>query len=355
MRKFLAISLLLLLSACSPGFYMRAMYEETKILIGRDDIEDVIEDEDTTPEERDKLKLVLDARDFAISMGLAPGDSFTKYTHVDKNELLWVVAGSKKDSFSVYEWWFPFVGKAPYKGFFDQEDALAEARNLQQENFETFVRGSDAFSTLGWFNDPVLTTTLRNEPTSVANTVIHETLHATVWIPGNVPFNESLANFVGLQGAAQFYEKLVAGAQSRRVIDAAQLQNEAKQASHALNREMFVADVVDNLYRQLDSLYASNLSRERKLAIRGDVFAAHTAPLRQSYPELKILKEINNAEIMQFKFYLTGLRDFEELFLRYKGDWSKFIAHMQKVKELMGRDEKQDPFALMRQLKMTEQ
>ncbi len=351
-RKLLFGVLLLTMAACSPGFYMRAAYEETKILWGRDDIEDVIEDPDTAIEEREKLALVLDAREFAIKMGLDPKSSFTKYSHVDKDVLLWVLAGSKKDSFSVYEWWFPFVGKAPYKGFFDKDDALREAEYLHGQHFETFLRGSDAFSTLGWFNDPVLTTTLRSSPENVVNTVIHETLHSTLWIPGNVPFNESLANFVGLQGAVEFYEQATSNPSLRRKADSNVVAKELEAARRGFKRELFVADVVENLYNQLDELYKTDFTRERKLSLRNEVFTVNVESLRKFYPELTILTEINNAEIMQFKFYMTGLREFQAVYLHHKGDWGKFIAHMAKVKEALEEDPKLDPFDVMKKVKI---
>src|SRR5690606_33281988 len=99
------------------------------------------------------------------------------------------------------------VGSVPYKGFFEKEDAEHAAQKLELAGFETWVRGTDAFSTLGWFDDPVLSTTLSNSIPSIVDTVIHESVHSTVWIKGRVDFNESLANFIGGQGAYQFFKE----------------------------------------------------------------------------------------------------------------------------------------------------
>jgi len=144
------------LSGCSPFYVIRAAYEEGKILMNRKEIAEAIAAPDTSPDERNKLELVLEAREFAIGMGLTPGESFTKFTHVDRDTLAWVVLGSKPDSFTLYTWWFPIVGRVPYKGFFEKASADAAAAALERRGYESWVRGTEAISTLGWFNDPVL-------------------------------------------------------------------------------------------------------------------------------------------------------------------------------------------------------
>src|SRR5690606_29809700 len=107
--------------------------------------------------------------------------------------------------FEPYTWWFPIVGRVPYKGFFDFDEAHEQARRLDARGYDTYVRPSAAFSTLGWFNDPVLNTVLRYSDVDLVQTVIHELTHNTIYIAGQAGFNESFATFVGDRGAAAFF------------------------------------------------------------------------------------------------------------------------------------------------------
>ena len=102
-------------------------------------------------------------------------------------------------------WWFPIVGRVPYRGFFSVDDALDAERDLQKEGYDTYVRPTAAFSTLGWFNDPVLSTTLQTDDVEIVTTVLHELAHRYLFVPGQVGFNESFANFIGRVAAIQFF------------------------------------------------------------------------------------------------------------------------------------------------------
>src|SRR5690606_16686498 len=142
-------------------YFAQAAIQESKILLRREPIAEVLEQPEISAQEQRKLKIVLAARDYAEAIGLKPGDSFTQYTRLEQDTLAWVVMGSRKDAFELYTWWFPFVGSVPYKGYFSQAGAEREARRLERLGYETWVRGTDAISTLGWFNDPLLSTTLQ--------------------------------------------------------------------------------------------------------------------------------------------------------------------------------------------------
>jgi predicted aminopeptidase len=328
-----------LLGGCSPAYVVEAAYTHSKILLGRERIERVIAAPETPDNEREKLATVLAARRFAQQMGLDPGESFTKYSRIDGDVLAWIVAGAKPDAFELHTWWFPIVGTVPYKGYFDRVDAETEATRLTSQGFETWVRGTEAFSTLGWFNDPVLSTTLRHDHNSIANTVIHESVHSTVWIPNHVDFNESLANFIGARGALDFARSLTPP--NETLVQAAET---------ALAREMEIGAAVMRLYGALDELYKSALTQAEKLTQRSAIFEREIAPVRSAYPNLKILKSINNAEIIQLKLYLTNLPDFAALFARTDGDWPRFLEQIRVIRSQVEADESTDPFALLKKL-----
>src|SRR4051812_8530072 len=187
-------------------YLLRAAWEEGKILARRQSIVKLVADSTTPPVVRDKLRLVLAARGFAAdSIGLMAKESFTQYSKLDRDTLVLVLSGAYRDQLKGYSWWFPIVGRVPYKGYFDFGAARSAARALDGRGFDVYLRPSPAFSTLGWFNDPLLTTSLRADSLDLTETVIHELTHNTFYAPGQAVFNESFANFVGARGAAWFF------------------------------------------------------------------------------------------------------------------------------------------------------
>ncbi|MGH7465538.1 MAG: aminopeptidase, partial [Longimicrobiales bacterium] len=262
--RSLVLACSLAVSACSPFYVIRAGIEEAKILSRRRPIARVIEDPATAAETRRKLSLVLQARDFAAhALDLDVGESYTTYSWVESDTLLLVVTASAKDRFRAHTWWFPIVGNVPYKGFFNFDSAFSEAERLEQAGLDVQVRPSSAFSTLGWFNDPVLNTLLRYDDVSLAGTVIHELLHNTIYIPSRIAFNESFANFVGERGAIEFFCNRD-GDDSRR----------CGTARDAWADNLRYADFLSALVTELETIYnRDDLDRQTKLARREVVFA----------------------------------------------------------------------------------
>ena len=201
-----ALSSLVGCGACSPTYVARAGWAEARILFARQSIEGLLARPELDAQTRAKLELVLAVRKFAANdLGLAVGDAYASFSIVPPGALLQVVSAAQKTKLVPYEWWFPVVGSVDYKGYFELADAQAEAARLDGEGFDTYVRPSVAFSTLGWFDDPVLSSWLRADPTRIAELLIHELLHRTWYVNGETAFNESLATFVGHVGAYEFF------------------------------------------------------------------------------------------------------------------------------------------------------
>jgi len=199
---------LAVLAAATPsGRYLaRAGWEEAKILRGRRDIARMVRDSAVSPVVRGKLQLVLAARAYAAeSLGLPAKQSFTQFTQLATDTLVLVLSGAARDTLAPVTWWFPIVGRVPYKGYFDVREAQREEQRLRDAGYDTYLRPSPAFSTLGWFNDPLLSTTLASDSSDIANTVVHELTHNRFYAPGGAIFNESFANFVGARGGAAFF------------------------------------------------------------------------------------------------------------------------------------------------------
>ena len=342
----IASSLVASCTSCSPVYVLRAAFEEGKILANREEIDSVLKESSTTEQEKLKLQIVKDSREFAISLGLTPGKSFTKYTRIDKDVLTWVVVASRADSFSLHTWWFPIAGTMPYKGFFDKEDAEAEAAHLKQEEYETWVRGSEAFSTLGWFNDPVLTPTLKQPEARIANTVIHESVHATVWIKDNVAFNESLANFVGMEGAVQFFTKQCEQCTESDLTCKTNCAKLLENATRAQSTERLIARTVEALFDDLKALYKGSEPKDEKLNKRQVIFAKHIEPLRALFPTMTILEKINNAEIIQLILYMTHLDSFDKVYAKCDRKWDIFLGKMRDIAKDVDQNGS-DPFTLL--------
>ena len=304
---------------CSPLYVLRAGYEEAKILSRRRPITEVIADRTTAAETRRRLALVLQARNYADDvLGLDAGESFTTYSWVDSDTLLLVLSAARKDRFEAYTWWFPIVGRIPYKGYFDFEEAHEAARRLDAEGYDTSVRPSGAFSTLGWFNDPLLNTVLRYGDVDLTQTVIHELTHNTIYLPGQAAFNESFATFVGDRGAAAFLCD-VEGADGTRCA----------LARDAWHDTLVFGAFLEDLVARLEALYdRSGLPRDTILAHREEIFTAAKAQYaREVVPVLRtnafrhyLDRPLNNATLIGARLYYQQLDLFEAVHLRFGGD-----------------------------------
>ena len=201
-------------------YILRAGWEESKILARRRPIDEVIADSGTSSGLRDRLTLVIAARQYAIdSLRLNAGESFTTFAQLDRDTLVLVLSAAYRDRLVAYRWWFPIVGRLPYKGFFKTGDALRARADFDARGFDTYLRPASAFSTLGWFNDPLLSTTVRSDTASLVNTVIHELSHNTLFVAGNAEFSESFANFIGTRGAEAFFRSRNSLAAAQAVVD----------------------------------------------------------------------------------------------------------------------------------------
>jgi predicted aminopeptidase len=302
-------------------YLMRGAWEESKILRARRPIRDMIADSTSTPALRDKLKLVLAARAFAAeSLGLRARQSFTTFSPAGRDTLTLVVSAAYRDKLKAYTWWFPIVGRVPYKGYFDFAEARRQQRLLHDRGFDTRLGAVSAFSTLGWFNDPLLPSTLRADSLTLANTVIHELTHNTYYAPGGAVFNESFANFVGARGAERFYMS--------RGEPAAAAEVEARwDDEKALGR--FWA----SLYTGIDSVFKAHPGEEptqiaERIALRDSIFGvARDHFVDVLGPQLKTMSiravqriRLDNAILMSRRVYMTDLDAFDAVLAMNDGN-----------------------------------
>jgi predicted aminopeptidase len=208
---------------------------------------------------------VTDIRRFAMEeLGLKESKNYTRYVEIDRDYLAAVVSACAADSFTRREWTFPVVGTVPYKGFFDPKDAGKEAAKLKAEGLDVWIRGVDAFSTLGWFKDPLYSYMKNYSDYQLADLVIHELLHATVFVRGQVQFNEQLAEFVGSGGARLYIE-------SRFGKDSEEYKAIGGNTTDAAAYRAFLRE----LSAELEAVYGNkSLNRSKKLAQKEQIIKA---------------------------------------------------------------------------------
>lgn len=336
--RLLALTAVLI---ATQGCYLaRAAVEEAKILRARRPIAELLADPAVSAPVKAKLRLVVGARRFAVdSLGLDPDNSFTSYADIGRDTLVLVLSAARRDSLVGYTWRYPVVGRLPYRGFFDLDDAVDARRELEARGYDTYLRTADAFSTLGWFDDPLLSTTLRHDSIDVVNTVIHEITHSTFFLKGEGVFNESFASFVGSRGAEHFFR-------SRGSARAASLADASWQDDKVLSAFW------SSLSRSLDSAFAAHSTRERRLLARDTVYAhARRALIDSVGPRLRTIGPayaervpLNNAYVLARAVYASELELFDDVYRREEQDLRVAIA---RIIQLANRS-KESPFAAIR-------
>lgn len=300
--------------ACSPTYVLRAGWEEARILSARRPIRAVVHDTTVAKETREKLRLVLDARDFAErDLGLRAGASYETFAELHRDTLALNVLAAPEFALRWKTWWFPIVGHLPYKGYFDFDAALAEAAGLEADGYDVSVRPVSAFSTLGWFPDPIMSTTLRLDSLSLVETIIHEITHSTFFPTGQADFNESFANFVGNRGAIAFFCDAVRDA---RACEQSRLRWEDTRVFGRFFHSMLAP---------LEAVYASDESDEDKRRAKREVFEEASRRFDAEYrPQLRAGRygsidpdKINNAWMISRLLYYTRLDEFERVYERH--------------------------------------
>ena len=320
-----------ILSACSPFYVLRAAYEEGKILWRRESIAQFLEKADVNQDTQEKLKLVLAVREYARDvLKMNVGGSYASYSYVDRPDLTFILTAAPKTELKPYTWWFLIVGRVPYKGYFSKADADGAAADLQSEGYDTNIRTSAAFSTLGWFDDPLLSHLLRYEKVTLSEVVFHELFHNTLYVKGAGNFNESSANFIGHRAAIDFFRDR-AGANSA----------EHQRAVQEWQEELEFSDFMEKLAESLSELYGKEISLEEKLRLREQIFdrgkkeweeriAARPAHRFRGFAK----QPLNNAVMIHYLLYLKNLRLFEAVYeAREKNLLKSIDAIREAVKE----------------------
>lgn len=320
-----ALALSASLTGCGEiDYYMHLARGQCRIAFASRPLEEVLVDGATSQQVRATLELVTDIRRFARERAGLSGtaSNYTRYFDTGGGPVSWNVSACPPDRFVPYRWWFPVVGDLPYKGFFTLPRATAERDRLVTDGYDAVLSSVSAYSTLGYFSDPILSTMVADPEDRLADLILHELTHVTVYVENETDYNESVATFVGRAGSMAFLVERY-GSESEPVRLAFQRRDEETRFS------AFLGEVI----AALDSLYALQLPRAQVLARRADLFARAKEAYRERRPDLGdgrydgfLEWEVNNARLLSYRRYHKDLEGFEAVLRRCRGDLAAAVG-----------------------------
>ncbi len=275
-----------------------------------------------------KLHLIEDVRRFAIdSLGLKDTENYKTLYDQKNEEIMWVVQACEPFQLKPKIWEFPIVGSVPYKGFFNKDKALQLRNELEQEGFDVSVRNPGGWSTLGWFKDPILSGMLDRSEGDLASLIIHEMVHATIFIKDDVDFNENLADFIGDTAAYHFLKHRFGKNSQEYLRYFNDDQDYRKFTKHILKG----TKSLDSLYQSMDSnlpLYAKKQLKQNM--IYKIISTMDTLNLHEKRRSDRLLKKLpNNTFFMSYRLYKAKQTVFEqELDTQFHGDIKAYILFL---------------------------
>jgi len=306
------VSVALLAAGCeSTAYYTQAISGQFKLLAAARPVESWLADPATPPTLRERLQTAQRIRAFASrELALPDNGSYASYAELGRPFVVWNVYAAPQFSVEPKQDCFPITGCVSYRGFFAEQDARRHAEKLRGQGYDVYIGGVPAYSTLGWFDDPLLSTFIRYPDAQLARLVFHELAHQRVYARDDTTFNESFAVVVEEEGVHRWLE-----AQGRAADLAAFREAQAR-------KRAFVARV-DDARERLAAIYRMNLTREAMLEQKRGEFAR----LRADYAGLPA--EANNAYLVSIALYTQLVPAFERLLAEERGDLNAFYAKTQ--------------------------
>jgi len=305
----------------------RQGYGQVKIVWNAKPIEEFMNNPQFPDSLKNKLRLIEEIRKYAIdSLGLKDTKNYKTIYDQQGEEIMWVVQACEPFELKHKVWNFPVVGSMPYKGFFEKQKAIDLRTQLEAEGLDVSIRNPGGWSTLGWFTDPILSNMLKRNEGDLASLIIHEMVHATVFIKDNVDFNENLASFVG-DTAAYYFLASRYGKDSEQFVQYVQEdQDYRKYSRHILNGTR----LLDSLYKSLQPDESLESKKQKKEAMISKIMnSADTLSLfrpRNANPGSRLP---NNTYFMSYHLYQAKQDNFkDELNENFGGDLRRYIKHL---------------------------
>jgi predicted aminopeptidase len=331
LRLFAPFLLIAVLSGCaSPLYYAQAISGQLEILAKRRPIEEVLSDPATPAQTRDQLKLVQRLRDFAIQeLALPDNQSYRRYADLDRPFAVWNVFAAPELSLEPKKSCFIVAGCVSYRGYFARDKAEQFAASLKQKGYDVYVGGVPAYSTLGWFNDPLLNTFIHRSEAELAGLLFHELAHQKIYVSGDSAFNESFVTVIELEGVKRWFQQ----SGNAKEAEAYRLKIQ--------RREEFIALVLEHRAR-LKEIYASSLIDAEKRMVKARVFEE----LRNDYAKLKTIwngysafdnwfkQDLNNAHLAAIGLYSQYVAAFQALLAQHGGNLAAFYREVERLAQL---------------------
>jgi predicted aminopeptidase len=330
-RTLALILLIAVLSGCAgPAYYAQAISGQLEILAKRRPVEEVLNDPATPAQTRRQLELVQRLRDFASRELLLPDNrSYRTYADLERPFAVWNVYAAPELSLEPKRWCFLVAGCVPYRGYFARDQAEQFAASLKQKGYDVYVGGVPAYSTLGWFDDPLLNTFIHKDEAELAGLLFHELAHQKIYVSGDSAFNESFATVIELEGIKRWFQ------QSGNAKEAEAYRLKVQR------REEFTALVLKHRVL-LKDIYAANLSDAEKRLAKMRVFEE----LRGDYAKLKaswngyaafdnwFKQDLNNAHLAAIGLYSQYVAAFQKLLAQQAGNLAAFYGAVEKIKSM---------------------
>lgn len=309
-------------------------------------VEEFLQDPSFPDSLKQKLRLIDEIRKYAIdSLGLKDTKNYKTLYDQKNQEVMWVVQACEPFALQPKVWDFPIVGTVPYKGFFNKEKALGLRKELETEGYDVSVRNPGGWSTLGWFTDPILSGMLDRSEGDLASLIIHEMVHATVFVKDDVDFNENLADFIG-DTAAYYFLKYKFGADSKQYLDYLHSDQDYRKFTKHILRG---TQSLDSLYNTLRPKEPIEQKKEKKRAmIEKIVTSIDTLNLYTKRKGERMKKYLpNNTFFMSYRLYKAKQDVFGvELAEKFNGDMRSYLKHLtNKYPFLWGTNLIEDPIA----------
>lgn len=305
--------------SCQAPYLIKGAYEQVRILNSRKPIQRVLDKGDLDPTVAEKLRYANQATQFARKIGLNCKKNFRTFVELDRPYVSYLVIASKKNEIKAKKWSFPIVGSFPYIGFFSEKQAKKYKEKLESQDYDTYLRGASAYSSLGWFREPLLSSMLHGSKEELAETIFHECFHRTFFFKGNVKLNERLAVFVGHKALIHFLDDKSSREREKKIWQDQIAFSEFVKSVIALGKEH----------------YKKEKSREEIFKEIKEYFNTELRPKLQVLGYSGFLKNLNNAKLAAFDTYFGGFDLLEKAFQsKFSGKIEEMISFFASAQKL---------------------